>query len=295
MKKIFNYKTLAILLALAFAISLSACAGAGPEDAEGAPGGNQDTGALTGTITVSGSMYVQPLLQELCEAFKAVEPGITVDIQGSSSEKGITDVTEGIADIGASSRELTEEEKNAGLTGSVIAYDGIAVVTHSSAAITNLTKEQIAKIFNGEIKNWKDAGGPDKEILVVSREEGSEIRDDFEDVLKLQETGDGKKVSLVRADALVMDGPGAVQAIISARDNAIGYTSMGSTDDSMKKISVEGAECTTSTLRDRSYPLSVPFLIVTRGDSKPEVQAFINYILGADGQKIVGENYGNAK
>jgi phosphate transport system substrate-binding protein len=176
MKKLFNSRSLVLILAVVFAVSFLFTACGGTTDSANNAG---QAGSLTGSVTVSGSTSVQPLAQDLSDAFKKVESGITVDVQGGGSTQGITDASEGTSDIGTSSRDLQGEEKNMGFTEHVIAYDGIAVVTHQSITVTNLTKDQIVKIFKGEIKNWKDVGGPDKEILVVSREEGSCTRGAF--------------------------------------------------------------------------------------------------------------------
>lgn len=295
MKKTFNCKTLVLMLALVLAMSFTACSGTASGDSNDNPGGDKNTGSMTGTIKISGSVSAQPLLQELSEGFKSVESGISVDIQGGGSAKGIADAAGKVSDIGISSRSLNNEEKNSGLTEQVIAYDAIAVVTHPDNTVSNLTKEQITKIYKGEIKNWKDVGGPDMEILVASREEGSGIKEDFEELLQLSEAGDGKPVSLVRADTLTLDGLGAVKAIIASKSNAIGYMSLGSADNSVKKLSVDGVECTADNVEAQSYPLSQPFIIITAGDSKPEPRAFIDYMLGENGQQIIGNKYIKAK
>jgi phosphate transport system substrate-binding protein len=257
----------------------------------GSNNGGESAGTLTGTVTVSGSTSVQPLAQDLSDVFKEVEPGISVEVQGGGSTQGVKDASEGTSDIGSSSRDLTEEEKGLGLTEHVIAYDGVAVVVHPSNNISNLSKDQIAAIFKGEIKNWKDVGGPDKEILVVTREDGSGTRTAFEELMKLQEKKDDKTYSLIKADALVADGTGAVKANIASKDNAIGYTSLGYVDDSMKKISIDNIECTVDTVKSKTYPVSRPFLLLTKGELRPEVKAFLDFILSAKGQEVVGETY----
>lgn len=290
MKNLLNSKMVLLMLALVLAFSLAACGGTQTET-KATNAQNETTGSLSGTITISGSTSVQPLAQDLGDAFNAIQPGITVDVQGGGSTQGIVDATEGTSDIGTSSRELKDEEKNAGLTEHVIAYDGIAVVVHPGNTVSDLTKDQIVKIFKGEIKNWKEVGGADKEILVVSREEGSGTRSAFEELLKLEEKQGDKKVSLVRADALIADGTGAVKANIAAKDNAIGYTSLGFVDESLKKIKVEGKECTVESVKDKSYPVSRPFLMLTKGDLKPEVKAFLDFIMSEKGQEIVGKKY----
>ncbi|NTV91090.1 MAG: phosphate ABC transporter substrate-binding protein [Clostridiales bacterium] len=246
---------------------------------------------LSGSVLVTGSTSVQPLAQDLSDTFLDVESGITVEVQGGGSTQGIKDVSEGVSDIGTSSRELKEEEKSLGLTEHIIAYDGIAVVVNPANTITNLTKDQITAIFKGDIKNWKEVGGADQEILVVTREDGSGTRGAFEELLKLQEKKDGKTYSLMATDALVADGNGAVKANIASKENAIGYTSLGFVDDTLKMLTVDSIECSTATVKSGEYAISRPFLMLTKGDMKPEVKAFMDYVLSDAGQALVAEKY----
>lgn len=286
-------KAIIIMTSAVFAVStlLTACGGASTQESSGAGAG----GTLKGTVTVSGSTSVQPLAQDLSDVFKDAEPGISVEVQGGGSTQGVKDASEGNSDIGSSSRDLTAEEKNLGLTEHIIAYDGVAVVVHPSNNIANLSKDQIVKIFKGEIKNWKDVGGSDKEILVVTREEGSGTRTAFEELIGLQEKKDDKTFSLITTNALTVDGTGAVKASIASKENAIGYTSLGFVDDSMKKVSIDNLECTVDTVKSKTYPISRPFILLTKGEVKPEVQAFLDFILSDKGQEVVGESYVKVK
>jgi phosphate transport system substrate-binding protein len=260
---------------------------------EKAPSGNggDNTGILSGTVTVSGSTSVQPLAQDLADVFSETQPDVVVEIQGGGSSQGIKDVSDGISAIGNSSRDLKDTEKSLGLTEHIIAYDGIVVVAHPSNPVSSLTKDQIQKIFKGEITNWKDVGGNDAQILIVTREDGSGTRSAFEELLKLQETKDSKTVSYMKSDALVADSNGAVKANVSSKADAIGYTSLGYVDDTLKKISVDGIECTVENVKNKNYAISRPFLMLTKGDLAPEVQAFLDFIKGDKGQKVVGEKY----
>lgn len=288
MKNTLKLKTIVVMTAAVFTVStlLTACGGATSDNT------SKSAGTLKGTVTVSGSTSVQPLAQDLSDVFSEIVPDITVEIQGGGSSLGIKNVNDGITDIGTSSRDLTDEEKSSmGLTEHIIAYDGITVVVHPSNSISNLSKDQIAKIFKGEIKNWKDIGGPDKEILIVTREEGSGTRTAFEELLGIQEKKDGNTISLMSPDALVADGTGAVKANIASKDNAIGYTSLGFVDDTIKKVSIDNVECTIDTIKSKVYPISRPFLMLTKGDIKPEVKSFLDFILSDKGQEIVGKSY----
>lgn len=296
MKKILNSKALLAVLALMFAFTFTSCGNTSSSDGSTTTAAGEATnagngGTLSGSISITGSTSVAPLAQDLADSFNKIQPDVTIDVQGTGSTQGIVDATEGTSDIGTSSRELKDEEKNAGLTEHIIAYDGIAVVVHPSNKVTNLTKEQILGIFKGDIKNWKDVGGDDKEILVISREEGSGTRGAFEELMKLEEKqGDGK-ISLLRKDALIQDGTGAVKANVAGKENAIGYISLGFVDESVKKVSVEGVECTVTTAKDKSYPISRPFLMLTKGEPSAETKAFLDFVLGDEGQKIVAEKY----
>lgn len=281
--------TASILLS---AVLLTACGSSRGAEGSGsmATGDNADNSDLSGTVTVSGSTSVQPLAQDLADVFNETYPGISVEIQGGGSSQGIRDVTDGTSDIGESSRDLTPEEKT-GLTEHVIAYDGIAVVVNPSNTVTNLTRDQIEKIFKGEIKNWKDVGGKDQEILVVAREASSGTKTAFEELMGLQEKQGDRAVSTVRKDALVADGNGPVKANVSTKENAIGYLSLGFTDDTVKRISVDGVECSVENIKNKTYKISRPFLMLTRGEVSPETQAFLDFVKSDAGQEIVGKTY----
>jgi phosphate transport system substrate-binding protein len=289
MKMKFKKAITAVALVISSAIIFTAC-GTSSQPTPAADNGTGTAGTLSGTVTISGSTSVQPLAQDLADIFNESESGVNIEIQGGGSSQGIKDVTDGVSDIGNSSRELKEEEKT-GITEHIIAYDGIAVVMHPSNPVTNLTSEQVQKIFKGEIKNWKEVGGKDQEILVVTREEGSGTRSAFEELMKLQEKKDDKTVSFIRSDALVGDGNGAIKANIASKDNAIGYTSLGFVDTSIKKATLDGVECTVENVKNKTYAISRPFLMLTKGEIRPEVQAFLDFILGDKGQEVVGSKY----
>lgn len=295
MKKLLYTKSIILFLAVVFAAAalLTACGGSNQAPSDG--NGSNAAGNISGSVTVSGSTSVQPLAQDLADVFKNVQPGISVEIQGGGSTQGIKDVSEGTSNIGTSSRDLTADEKNLGLKEYIIAYDGVAVVVNPSNPVTNLTKDQIVKIFKGEIKNWKEVGGPDKDIIVITREDGSGTRTAFEELLGIQEKKDGKTLSLITPDALVADGSGAVKAHVSTKEDAIGYTSMGFVDNTLKKVSIDNIECTIDTVKSNTYPVSRPFLMLTKGEPKPEVKAFLDFILSDKGQEVVGKTYVKVK
>ncbi|WIF95305.1 phosphate ABC transporter substrate-binding protein [Caminicella sporogenes] len=241
----------------------------------------ENNDVLKGTVAVVGSTSVTPVAQNLADKFMSIHPEVKIDVQGIGSSAGIKAASNGSADIGMASRNLKEKEKEWGLTQHVIAYDGIAVVVNPNNPVKELTKEQIAKIFKGEIKNWKEVGGPDKEILVVSREAGSGTRGAFEEIVGIE--------NAVREDALVAEGNGAVKANVASKEYAIGYLSFAYLDDSVKALKVDGAEPTVENIKAGNYKISRPFLMVTKGEIKLAAKAYLDFILSDEGQKIVGE------
>jgi phosphate transport system substrate-binding protein len=249
------------------------------------------TGGLKGEIQIIGSTSVGPLAQSLADAFTAANPGVTIDIQEIGSTEGIKAATDKTAEIGTSSREVKPEEKGANLTETVIAYDGIAVVVNAKNKVEGLTSDQIAKIFKGEITNWKQVGGDDKEITLVTREDGSGTRGAFQELLKLEEKmADGTKKSLISSKALVNDSTGSLKTTVAGNDASIGYMSVGAIDDTVKALKVDKVAPSSETVKNKTYPIWRPFLMLTNGEMKPEVKAYIDFILSADGQKIVAED-----
>lgn len=242
------------------------------------------------SVGVVGSSSVAPLAEVESEYFLRVRSDITIDVQSVGSSAGIKAVTDGTAMIGMSSRNLKENEKM-GLEQYVVALDGIAVIVHPSNPATNLSKAQLLAIFKGEIRNWKEVGGKDAPIVVVSREEGSGTRGAFEEMTGLEGERDGAKISLLYAKAIITDGNGSVKQNIALKANGIGYISVGSVDDSVKAIGVNGIFPTEADIKAGTYPIARPFLLLTKGTPTPEAQAFIDFILSVEGQKIVQEHY----
>ena len=256
-------------------------------------GASNDTGNNGETsnvkISIVGSTSVQPRAEDFAKSYANVKQGAKVDVQGVGSSAGIKAAIDGTCDIGTSSRDLKEDEKSKGIVEHKIAVDGIGVVVNPKNQVGELTQEQVVKIFKGEITNWKDVGGADQEIIVVSREEGSGTRSAFEEILKLQEERDGKTYSLLANDALIAEGNGAVKSNIASKEAAIGYLSIGVMDSSVKGIKLDGAEPTEDNVVNGSYKLSRPFLMVTKGEATGDTKDFIDWILSDDGQKIVTE------
>ncbi|MDK2866555.1 MAG: phosphate transport system substrate-binding protein [Clostridiales bacterium] len=239
------------------------------------------------TVNVSGSTSVLPLAQEEADAFEAKYPNVRVNVNGGGSSQGVKDVSEGISDIGNTSRNLKDSEKELNLVEHVIAYDGIAVSVHPNNPVSGLTKEQVQGIFKGEITNWKDVGGNDQEIVVISREDGSGTRGAFEEILKLED----ESGSLVSDTALIFNGNGGVKAALASKEDAIGYLSLGVVDESVKPLEIDGVGPSVETIKAGDYPVSRPFLMNTPQDTTEGAQMFIDFILSDEGQAIVEEGY----
>lgn len=263
------------LLLLSFVTSLSAC---GKND-------DKETGASKrnmGTIAISGSTSVGPLAEKLADKY-GEENGLKIEINQIGSSAGITNATSGVSEIGMSSRDLKEEEKANGLSETIIAYDGIVVVTHPSNKVKNLTMDQVKQIFTGKVTNWKELGGDDLEIVVVSREDGSGSRDAFQEIVGY------KSGELVRT-AIVASGNGNIKTTVANNKHAVGFISFEYIDDSISTVNINGVEATAQNVLQQKYSLSRPFLFVYKEEILSEAgRMFVDYILGPEGQAIVAE------
>lgn len=239
------------------------------------------------SITIAGSTSVQPLAEELAKKFKEAHPNDTIDIQGGGSGVGVKSAMDGVVDIGQASRELKEEEKS--LKEFKIAIDGIAVVVNPANEVADLTTEQIRKIYMGEITNWKEVGGKDGKITVVTREEGSGTRGAFIELVELEVKEGDKKVDKTTANAITQGSTGAVMTTVSSDPNAIGFASYGSAKEKteVKMIKVDGADCNDENLNSGAYKISRPFLMLTKEDPAGLAKDFIDFVLSAEGQEVV--------
>lgn len=250
---------------------------------------------LSGSVVIAGSTSVQPLSEELAAGFMDKYPEVTVEVQGGGSSVGVKSADNGIADIGAASRELKSSEEELGLKTYVIAKDGIAVVVNPDCNVEDLSIEQVKKIFTGEIKNWSEVGGSSADIVPVTREEGSGTRGAFVEITKVEDkNAEGKKVDQTTADALVQPSTGAVKQTVANTPNSIGYISLGALDDTVKPVTIEGAEATDANILAGSYKIARPFLYITKGDISEATQTYIDYVL-SEGQEIVGEEFISVK
>ena len=231
-------------------------------------------------VTVSGSTSIGPAMEILAEKFQAKNKGVSIEIQQVGSSAGIKNTIDGTSEIGMSSRDLKPEEK-AGLKETKIALDGIGIITHKSNTVKNLTTAQIKDIYTGKITNWKEVGGKDAPIVVVSREDGSGTRDGFQEKMGFESTA-------LTKNAQISDGSGNIKTTVAGNENAIGYISLGYIDNSLNKLKVDGIELTPETVKAKKYPISRPLLLVNKeGSISAEGTKLINFILSDEGQKIM--------
>ena len=269
-------KTLALILTLA--LSLAALTGCGSKT-ETPADTNTDSSAqteapatLSGSVSTNGSTSMEKVIGALSEQFMADNSGVTVTYDPTGSGAGIEAAGNGSADIGLSSRALKDEEKTGGLTETVVALDGIAVIVNANSKVEDLTVEQIAKIFTGEITDWSEVGGDAGTISCIGREAGSGTRDGFESIT---DTKDACKL-----DQELTSTGGVIEAV-AGNPNAIGYASLSAVEgkDTVKAVTVGGVACTEATVLDGSYAIQRPFVLVTKtGETlSPAAQAFFDY------------------
>ena len=248
--------------------------------ASSAPSGG-DT-ELTGSVATDGSTSMKSVIGALGESFQNANSGVTFTYNPTGSGSGIQAVSEGRCDIGLASRGLKDDEKSSGLTETVLAYDGIAVVVSPENPVSDLTIEQIADIYTGKITNWKDVGGSDAEIVLIGREAGSGTRDGFESITGTEEACQYRQE---------LTSTGDVIATVSQNPNAIGYASLSAVKESVKALSVGGVAPSEDTVKDGSYVIQRPFVLVTKDGVtlSPAAQAFFDYALSADAAPIIAQ------
>ena len=253
--------------------------------------GQETAEGMSGTVVIAGSTSVQPLSEVIAEEFMNKNTGVVVEVQGGGSGQGIKSITEGISDIGSLSRNVKDEEKSGISEEITIAMDGIAVVVNHKTKVEDLTIDQIKDIYTGKITNWSEVGGENEEIVVVTREEGSGTRGAFTEITGvLSKDASGTEVDGTTVNALVQPSTGAVKHTVANTPNSIGYVSLGSMDNSVKAVKVEGIEATSENVIAEAYKISRPFIYVTGGEISAEAQAYIDFALSEDGQNLVQEN-----
>ena len=270
-------KLISLVLAALMALTLFAACGKTNDDNKD---NNDDNAEVTGTVSTDGSTSMEKVIMSLGESFQAENKGITVGYNPTGSGSGITAVSEGRCDIGLASRALKDDEKASGLKETVLALDGIAIIVNPENKVSDLTLEQIAKIYTGEITNWKDVGGDDAEIVLIGREAGSGTRDGFESIT-------GTKDSCKYRQELTSTGD--VITTVAGNPNAIGYASLASVKDTVKALSVNGVAPSEATVSDGSYEVQRPFILVTKEgvELSKAAQLFFDYATGKDAADII--------
>lgn len=235
----------------------------------------------TGSVSTDGSTSMSKVIGALSEAYEN-ETGVSVTYNATGSGTGIQAVEEGRCDIGLSSRNLKEEEIQKGLTATVLAYDGIAIIVNPENPVNDLDVETIAKIYTGEIANWKEVGGNDAQIVLIGREAGSGTRDGFESITETEEKCQYRQE---------LTSTGDVITTVASNPDAIGYASLASIKDNVKALSVDGIKPTEDTVKDGSYVIQRPFVLVTKTDTKlsKDAQNFFDYITGSEVADIISE------
>ena len=280
-------KFLSLALALTCAVSLLA----GCQKSNDQPSGGSSAASnppavsnteVTGSVATDGSTSMEKVIGALGESFMNANKGITVTYNPTGSGSGIQAVSEGRCDIGLSSRALKDDEKSSGLTETVLAYDGIAVVVSPENPVSDLTIEQIADIYTGKITNWSEVGGSDAEIVLIGREAGSGTRDGFESITGTEEACQYRQE---------LTSTGDVIATVSQNPNAIGYASLSAVKDTVKALSVGGVAPSEDTVKDGSYVIQRPFVLVTKDGVtlSPAAQAFLDYALSAEAAPIIAQ------
>ena len=279
-------KTLALILTLA--LSLAALTGCGSKT-ETPADTNTDSSAqteapaaLSGSVSTNGSTSMEKVIGALSEQFMADNSGVTVTYDPTGSGAGIEAASNGSADIGLASRALKDEEKAGGLTETIVALDGIAVIVNADSKVADLTVEQIGKIFTGEITDWSEVGGDAGTISCIGREAGSGTRDGFESIT-------GTKDACKLDQELTSTG-GVIEAV-AGNPNAIGYASLSAVEgkDTVKAVTVGGVACTEATVLDGSYAIQRPFVLVTKtGETRsPAAQAFFDYATSSAASQLI--------
>lgn len=284
-------KMMAMLSAAVVAVGVMGCGGNAATDSNAdanttsqAADATTDTTAsadLSGKITLAGSTSMEKLANAMAEAFMEKYPNVTVAPEFTGSGAGLESLAKGTVDIGDASRALSDDEKAGGAVENIVAIDGIAVITDSENAVSDITSEQLAQIYTGEITNWSDLGGADEQIVVIGREAGSGTRDAFEE---LSDVKDACKY------AQELDSTGAVLAKVAATPGAIGYVSLDVVDDTVKALQLNSVDATEDNILAGTYVLQRPFVMATMGEISEQndlVKAFFDFIHSEEGQQVI--------
>lgn len=237
---------------------------------------------LSGTVSTDGSTSMEKVIGGLGEKFMSENNSVQFTYNPTGSGSGISAVSEGRCDIGLSSRKLKYEEKANGLEETILAYDGIVIIVNLSNQVSDLTVEQVSEIFKDNISNWKEVGGNDAEIVLIGREAGSGTRDGFESVTGTEDLCQYRQELTSAGDVITS---------VSQNPNAIGYASLASVKDNIKTLKVDGITPSEDTIRDGSYVIQRPFMLVTKTDNKMSetAQNFFDYCVSSEASAIISK------
>ncbi len=266
-----------IMCALLACTAMTACQNSGDNGAD-----SQGSSKISGTVSTDGSTSMEKVIGALGESFKEQNAGVTFTYNPTGSGSGITAVSEGRCDIGLSSRALKDDEKASGLKETILACDGIAIIVNPQSKVEDLTVEQIKKIYTGEITNWSEVGGADGEIVLIGREAGSGTRDGFESIT------DTKDKCKYRQE---LTSTGDVITTVAQNPNAIGYASLASVKDTVKALKVGGVTPSEDTVKDGSYVVQRPFVLVTKEGTplSETAQKFFDYATSSSASEIISK------
>ena len=283
-------RIVSIALCLILALSLAACGQTAAPAATTAPAASAAPATeapataaaakLSGTVATDGSTSMEKVIGALGEAFMEANPDTTFTYNPTGSGSGIQAVQEGRCDIGLSSRALKDAEKEAGLTETVLAYDGIAMIVNPANPVEDLSLEQIADIYTGKITNWAEVGGNDSQIVLIGREAGSGTRGGFEEIVGVVDACQYRQE---------LSSTGDVITTVAQNPDAIGYASLAAVKDTVKALKVAGVTPTEATVKDGTYTIQRPFVLATKtGEKLNDVaQAFFDYVTSADASEII--------
>lgn len=280
-------KIVKMMMASALTVSmLAACGGQPNQTPTTAQGGASSTAGPVavqgGSVATDGSTSMEKVIGILGEAFEA-DTGIVVTYNPTGSSAGIKAAGEGRCDIGLSSRELKDEEKADGMVGTVLAYDGIALIVNKDNQVEDLDLETVSQVYKGEITNWKELGGEDAEIVLIGREAGSGTRDGFESITGTEDACKYRQE---------LTSTGDVIATVAQNPNAIGYASVASVKDTVKMVSVDGVMPTDESIKDGSYAVQRPLMLVTKGEAdqlSENAKSFFDYITSSDASALIAK------
>ena len=285
-----NKKLISLIAGVALTAAATGCSGtatssvagtsstAGTSASEASSAEASATEELSGTLSMNGSTSMEKVIKAVNGAFMEKNKGVTVNLNLTGSGTGIQEASEGKCDIGNSSRKLKDEEAEK-LDATVVGLDGIALVVNPVNKLEDITLQELAKVYSGEITNWKELGGDDKAIVVIGREDGSGTRDGFESIVM----GDKEPKY-----AQELESTGSVINAVATTDGAIGYASLANVDETVKALKVGGVEATEENVKSGAYEVQRPFICATlKGSDNKLVKAYLDFILSEEGQALV--------